>query len=80
MSRPLSNRELHKRLLSELKKLHDKECRGDKYAASVCEGIYCDRVDSNLALTEALRAVYALVGQNKQVRKIIEEAIEEHGI
>lgn len=33
-----------------------------------------------LGLVEALRAVYALVGQNKQVRKIIEDAIEEHGI
>ena len=73
-----SNRALHKRLLAEMR--HKQECNNDPFAKDVCEGIYGDRVDSNLGLVEALRAVYALVGQDKQVRKIIEDAIEEHGI
>lgn len=79
MSKKLpSNRALLLRLLAEMK--HKQECLDDKYAKDVCDGIYGDRVDSNLGLVEALRAVYALVGQNKQVRKIIEDAIQEHGI
>jgi len=74
-----SNAALLKRLLAEMK--HKQECNDDpEYTKAVCEGTYGDRVESNLGLVEALRAVYALVGQNRQVRKIIEDAIEEHGI
>lgn len=73
-----TNTELLNRLLTEMK--HKKECNIDSFTKDVCEGIYIDRVNSNLGLTEALRAVYALVGQDKQIKKIIENAINEHGI
>lgn len=59
---------------------HVGECAHDESARQVCEGIYRDRVDDNLKLCEALRAVYTLVGQNKEVAKIVHDAIRDHGI
>jgi len=45
-------------------------------ARSVCEGMYGDKEDEKERLKEALRAVYALVGENHQVKKIINDALE----
>lgn len=59
---------------------HVGECAIDESARQVCEGIYQDRVDDNLALCEALRAVYALCGENDEVGKIVHDAIRDHGI
>lgn len=59
---------------------HVGECAIDEKAREVCEGVYLDRVDDNLALCEALRAVYALAGENKQVQIIVNDAIRDHGI
>lgn len=59
---------------------HVGECSTDEFARQVCEGIYKDRCDNNLALCEALRAVYALSGEDKQIKKIVHDAIREHGI
>jgi hypothetical protein len=59
---------------------HVGECANDEFAQQVCDAIYRDRVDDNLKLCEALRAVYTLCGENKQVEKIVHDAIREHGI
>lgn len=59
---------------------HVGECATDEISRQVCEGIYKDRCDDNLALCEALRAVYALYGEDKQVEKIVHDAIRQHGI
>lgn len=59
---------------------HVGECATDETARQVCEGIYADRVNDNLALCEALRAVYALTGENKEIKKIVHDAIRQHGI
>ena len=52
--------------------------RTDPY--DVNQGMYADRCDDNLALCEALRAVFALAGEDKQIARIVEEAIREHGL
>ena len=44
------------------------------------EGLYVDRCDDNLALCEALRAVFALAGEDEQIGQIVDEAIREHGL
>ena len=46
-------------------------------ARSVCEGMYAAKEDEKLRLKAALRAVYALAGENPEVRKIINEALDE---
>ena len=46
-------------------------------ARSVCEGMYAAKEDEKRRLKEALRAVYALAGENPEVRKIINEALDE---
>ena len=46
-------------------------------ARSVCEGMYQAKEDEKLALKAALRAVYALAGENPEVRKIINDALNE---
>jgi len=46
-------------------------------ARSVCEGMYSEKEDEKLRLKEALRAVYALAGENPEVRNIIHEALGE---
>lgn len=42
--------------------------------------MYIEKLNDNRKLCEALRAVYALVGEDKQIKKIVEDAISEHGI
>lgn len=59
---------------------HTGECATDDISRQVCEGIFKDRCDDNLALCEALRAVYALTGEDQAVKKIVHDAIRQHGI
>ena len=59
---------------------HVGECATDEISRQVCEDIYKDRCDDNLALCEALRAVYALTGEDKEIKKIVHDAIKQHGI
>lgn len=47
-------------------------------ARSVCEGMYAVKEDEKIRLCDALRAVYALAGENKEVRRIINEALDEN--
>jgi hypothetical protein len=58
---------------------HDDECKNDLYARSVCEGMWADKCDDVMALVAALRAVYALCGESRDVERIVHEAIAEHG-
>lgn len=58
---------------------HDGECKTDPIAASVCEGMYVDKCNDINNLCAALRAVYAIAGEDPEVRKIVEDAINEHG-
>lgn len=59
---------------------HVGECEHDQSARDVCEAIYAERCDDNLALCEALRAVLALVGEDPQIQKIVNDAISQHGL
>jgi hypothetical protein len=58
---------------------HVGECATDEIARDVCEGMYRDRLTDNLALCEALRAVYALAGENKEIARIVNDALRQHG-
>lgn len=69
--------ELEKKLKPTPK--HGGECLTDEYARAVCEGMYADKCDDVIELCAALRAVYALAGENLEVRGIVEKAIAEHG-
>lgn len=54
----------------------DTSKKGDA-ARSVCEGMYSAKEDEKIRLKEALRAVYAIAGEDPAVRKIINEALDE---
>lgn len=60
---------------------HDGEyCGGDDESAkSACEGMYIAKCDAVIELCSALRAVYAIAGEDENVRKIVEDAINEYG-
>lgn len=58
---------------------HDGECTNDLYARSVCEGMWADKCDDVTALVDALRVVYSLAGENRDVKRIVHEAIAKHG-
>lgn len=58
---------------------HDGECKDDEHARTVCEGMFIQKCDDVNELVAALRAVYAIAGEDPQVRKIVEDAINEHG-
>ena len=58
---------------------HSGECLTDQASRDVCDGMYVDKCDDVLGLCEALRAVLALAGEDPQVRKIVDDAIAEHG-
>lgn len=58
---------------------HCGECADDRHARDVCDGMWEEKCDDVIALCEALRAVLALAGENKEVRAIVEKAISDHG-
>lgn len=58
---------------------HGAECEADRFAKDVCEAMYVEKCDDVIGLCEALRAVLAIAGQDKNVRAIVEQAISEHG-
>lgn len=66
-------------VLLKQRRMHKGECERDHYSRSVCEAMYQEKCDDVIGLCEALRAVLALAGQNKEVRRVIEDAIKEHG-
>jgi hypothetical protein len=71
-----------KRVLDEYpadKMNHGPDCEADPQYKAVCEGIYAEKCDDVLKLQEALRAVYALAGEDKEIAKIVHEAIAETG-
>jgi hypothetical protein len=61
------------------RKAHDAECQADRSARDVCEGMYVEKCDDVNGLCEALRAVLALAGESAEIRKIVDDAIAEHG-
>lgn len=64
---------------SDINYVHKGECETNEHAKSVCEGMYLQRLEDNLELCAALRAVYAIAGEDAQVRKIVEDALNKHG-
>lgn len=66
-------------VLLRQRRIHGEECEHDRYARDVCEGMYAEKCDDVIGLCEALRAVLALAGESPEVRRVIEEAIAEHG-
>ena len=62
----------------DIKHEHMGACETDAVRRSVCERIYLDRLNDNLQLCAALRAVYAIAGEDTQVRKIVEEVLNAH--
>lgn len=45
------------------------------YTNEVLEGMYSDKCDDVLTLQEALRAVYALAGEDQEIAKICNDAL-----
>ena len=66
-------------VLLKQRKRHCGECEHDTYARDVCEGMWQEKCDDVIGLCGALRAVLALTGENREVRAIVEKAIDEHG-
>lgn len=58
---------------------HGKECQDDRYSRDVCEGMYADKCDDVIGLSNSLRAVLAIAGESKEVREIVESALLEFG-
>ena len=66
-------------VLLKQRKSHSGECEHDTYSRDVCEGMWQEKCDDVIGLCDALRAVLALAGENKEVRAIVEKAIADHG-
>ena len=58
---------------------HKGDCAKDEFAKDVCEGMYLEKCDDNHSLCEALRAVYALAGENSEIERIVNDAIKQYG-
>lgn len=67
-------------VLLKQKRQHGIDCRADKYAQDVCEGSYSEKVNDVIQLSETLRGILALVGENREIARIIETALEDHGL
>ena len=63
----------------EPKMKHGPDCEADPFFRDVCEGMYDEKCDDVLKLQEALRAVYALAGEDPAIARIVQEAITETG-
>lgn len=57
---------------------HSGDCLDDDDTLSTCESIYVGRLNDNIQLCAALRAVYAIAGEDPQVRRIVEDALNEY--
>lgn len=66
-------------VLMKQRKRHSGECEHDTYTRDVCEGMWQEKCDDVIGLCEALRAVLALAGENREVRAIVDKAIADHG-
>lgn len=58
---------------------HVGECAEDELAKDVCDDMYGEKCDDVGALCDALLAVYSLAGESAEIRKIVHDAIREHG-
>jgi hypothetical protein len=81
-AQPTASAERDRKLRSQIE-LHENvkhfcDCADDKIAQQVCDGMWADRADDVLGLVEALKAVRTLAGESEEVRKTIDDAIEEH--
>ena len=65
-------------VLAKMPREHDGECATDIYTRSVCDGMYSEKEDERIGLAEALRAVYAIAGEDIQVKKIVEQALDDY--
>lgn len=63
--------------LAEAVAQKDEEIAELKKAEEVHSTMYGEKEDERLALVEALRAVYALAGEDKQVAKIMESYLDK---
>mgnify|MGYP007127660254 FL=1 len=59
---------------------HGEACQADESRKAVCDGTYQDKLDSVIDLCETLRAVYALAGENPEVRNLINDALQRNEI
>ena len=59
---------------------HGRACQNDQSAQDVCDGTYMEKVEDVIQLSEALRGVLALAGENREIARIIETALEDHGL
>lgn len=59
-------------------KEHGRTCLDDRSAMEVCEGVYADKVDECMGLVETIRAIYALAGENPQIKNLVDEALIEY--
>lgn len=57
---------------------HGPTCSADRSALEVCEGVYADKVDECMGLVETIRAIYALAGENPQIKNLVDEALIEY--
>jgi len=57
---------------------HDKICTDDGDSLGLCQRRYGAVYRDNLELALALRSVYALIGEDNEVRKIIDAALEDY--
>ena len=55
-----------------------KQTSTDPY--DIHNGMYVDRCDDNIGLCNALRAIYAIAGEDSKVQEIVNTAIEEFGL
>jgi hypothetical protein len=59
-------------------KEHGSKCQEDRSWMDVCEGTYADKVDECLRLVETIRAIYALAGENPQIKNLVDEALIDY--
>jgi len=59
---------------------HGHKCQNDQSAQDVCDGTYIEKVEDVIQLSEALRGVLALAGENREIARVIETALESHGL
>lgn len=59
---------------------HGGACLADESARSVCDGTYHDKIDAVISLCDTIREIYALVGEDQTISKIVNDALRRHEI
>lgn len=65
-------------VLAAQDKEHGKNCQEDLSARDVCEGMYIDKVDECLRLVSVIRSIYALVGEDEEIKNLVDGALLEY--